>query len=121
MEALAGLSYKKGGHKVGLEVLRIQNGDSKAGRLIQANLELNSSVIQRDNLEYSQREITNIVLSGKHAFGKGKLALDWKLSPTLVNVDEPDVRTTGFDITEAGNPVLRPAVGADVTRIYRYQ
>ncbi|MFN8319452.1 MAG: TonB-dependent receptor [Saprospiraceae bacterium] len=118
--ALAGLSYKKGGHKVGLEVLRIQNGDSKAGRLIQANLELNSSVIQRDNLEYSQREITNIVLSGKHAFGKGKLALDWKLSPTLVNVDEPDVRTTGFDITEAGNPVLRPAVGADVTRIYRY-
>lgn len=118
--ALGGLSYKKGGHKVGLEVLRIQNGDTKSARLTQANLELNSSVIQRDNLEYSQRAITNLVLSGKHAFAKGKLSMDWKLSPTFVSVDEPDVRTTGFDITEEGTPVLRPAVGADVTRIYRY-
>jgi len=117
--ALGGLSYKKGNNKVGLEVLRIQSGESKAGRLTQANLELNSSVIQRDNLEYYQREITNVSLSGKHALAKGRLAVDWKLSPTLVNVNEPDIRTTGFDVTEAGNPVLRPAVGAEVTRIYR--
>ncbi|MBK8700917.1 MAG: TonB-dependent receptor [Saprospiraceae bacterium] len=118
--ALGGISYKKAGHKIGLEVLRIQSADSKAARLTQANLEINSSVIQRDNLEFYQREITNLALSGKHMFAKGKLSLDWKLSPTLVSVDEPDIRTTGFDITEEGNPVLRPAVGAEVTRIYRY-
>ena len=118
--ALGGISYKKAGHKIGLEVLRIQSGESKAGKIKQANLEINSSVIQRDNLEYYQREITNVSLSGKHVLAKGKLAIDWKLSPTFVSVDEPDIRTTGFDITEEGNPVLRPAVGAEVTRIFRY-
>lgn len=116
--ALGGISFKSKKNKVSLDVLKIQNGESKSAKLTQANVELNSSVIQRDNLEYYERSITNISLSGRHNLAE-KLTLNWRLSPTIVGVDEPDIRTTGFDITEAENPVLRPAVGADVTRIYR--
>ncbi|MFM2392671.1 MAG: hypothetical protein RLZZ546_648, partial [Bacteroidota bacterium] len=116
--ALGGLSYKNAKNKIKFELLHIQNADSKSAVLNAANLEFNSSVILRNNLEYTQRQITNLSLTGKHNLSEAMI-VEWRLSPTFVKVIEPDIRTTGFDITEASNPVIRPAVGADVTRIFR--
>ena len=117
--ALGGLSYKYKNHKLSLQALHVQSGEQKAGIFTQEDLVFNNSLIVRDNLEYYQRAITNIGLTGNHAFAKGKYELDWKLSPSLVNVDEPDIKTTGFDNFD-GQPLIRPAVGAEVSRIYRY-
>lgn len=117
--ALGGLSYKYKNHKISLQALHIQSGEKKAGKFIQEDQEFNFSLISRDNLEYYQRAITNVSLTGNHAFNKGKLELDWKLSPSFVSVDEPDIRTTGFD-SYSGVPIIRPSVGAEVSRIYRY-
>jgi TonB-dependent receptor len=116
---LGALSYKKGNNKISIEAMRIQSSDSKAAILTQANMELNSSIIERNSLEFYQRSISNLTVSGKHELSEGKIIVDWKLSPSITSVVEPDIRTTGFDITEAGNPILRPSVGAEVTRIYR--
>lgn len=116
--AIGGLSYKNAKNKIKLEALHIQNADTKSAVLNAANLEFNSSVILKNNLEYTQRQITNVSLTGKHNLSE-VFTIDWRLSPTIVNVSEPDIRTTGFDITDESNPVIRPAVGADVTRIFR--
>jgi outer membrane receptor protein involved in Fe transport len=119
LSGLGGLTYKKGNHRIGLDVFRIQNGESKATKLKQSNLELNSSVIQRDNLEYAQREITTIILNGKHTNKTGNFHTKWSVSPTFIEMDEPDIRTSGFDISNGEAPILRPSVGAEVARIYR--
>lgn len=117
--ALGGLSYKYKNHKISLQALRVQSGEKKAGQFIQEEIVFNNALISRDNLEYYQRSITNFNLTGNHAFGKGKLEVSWILSPSFVNVDEPDIRTTGFDNFD-GIPLIRPAVGAEISRIYRY-
>ena len=118
---LAGTSYKYKNHKLSIEALRIQNGESKAAKINAQNYEINVSDIRRDNLEYAQREITNINISGKHTLGEsGKWNIDWKFAPTFVKVDEPDMRTAGFDYLGSEEPMIRPSVGAEVTRFYRY-
>ncbi len=119
--ALGGLSYKLRNHKVGLQVFRVQDADKIGGKFTQLDLEFNDSKILRDNAEYYQRAITNIALTGEHALGNdGKMKFSWKFTPSIVNLTEPDIRTTGFDVTNPDEaPSIFPSIGADITRIWR--
>jgi TonB-dependent receptor len=69
--------------------------------------------------------VDNYILNGKHSFLAGDLDLEWKVMPTMANVDEPDIRVTGFekvtnDTDGSVSYEIRPAVGADVNRAWRY-
>ncbi len=119
--ALGGVSYKLKNHKFGVQVFKVQDADKIGGKFLQADLEFNDSKIQRDNVEYYQRSITNVAVTGGHVFGKdANLKIDWKFAPSFVDLSEPDIRTTGFDVTEEGEePAIFPSIGADITRIWR--
>ncbi|WP_200975538.1 TonB-dependent receptor [Echinicola sp. 20G] len=109
---MAGLAYKTGMSKYKLNFLRLQNGESKVG---QFDFESNNvgTVYGADqyNIEYSERSLTNILLSGEHKLGPtNDWELNWKLSPTRSVIEDPDVRILRFrDInnsisTEVGLP-----------------
>ena len=119
LSGLAGFSVKYKRNKVGINLLRIQNGESTAGKFIQETYILNSNTIYQDNVEYAQRSITNANLKGEHVLDKnGNLRIDWSLSPTLSNIQDKDVRVTPFRFDQ-GNYSIEPSEGAQPRRLYR--
>ncbi|WP_163715144.1 TonB-dependent receptor [Mangrovibacterium lignilyticum] len=101
--ALAGLALKSTKAKYRLNFLHLQNGESQAAIF---NYEKNNygttiSGIQH-NIEYSQRALTNVLLSGKYNYYDKGWEIEWKLSPTLSKIDEPDIRFTRY-LVENGN------------------
>ncbi|MGH1334737.1 MAG: TonB-dependent receptor domain-containing protein [Aureispira sp.] len=114
--AIGGLAYKTNVSKVKLTVLHLQNGVSRAGEFKINNFA--NAVGQSgyeavsDNLEYNQRSLSNVLLSGSHIFDASNWEVDWKLSPTYSTSFDPDIRKTPFSYDgsysfssgEAGNP-----------------
>ena len=141
--ALAVLAYKKKYSKIRLTAMRLQNGEKRAG---QFNIDNSGEAVGqsgylgiRDNLEYNQRSLSNILLNGVHTFGNNGWELDWRVSPTLSTSDDPDIRVAGLSVGgpkgyqinagEVGNPqrVWRSLsetniVGkADLTKKYKFK
>ncbi|NNJ56714.1 MAG: TonB-dependent receptor plug domain-containing protein, partial [Bacteroidia bacterium] len=120
--ALAGGAFKAGTNKYSISFFRTQNGESRSAQLWQEDYRENPYVMLRNNLEYTQRSVTNILLAGKHSMDSAKWKLEWKLSPTFSKIDEPDIRLTAFELTDDINPVyiISPSTGAVASRTYRY-
>lgn len=114
--AIAGLAYKTNTSKIKFTLLHLQNGESRTGQFEIENFA--GAVGQSgynavsDNLEYNQRSLSNLLISGSHIFDKSKWEIDWKLSPTYSTSSDPDIRKTAFSYNgtysfasgEAGNP-----------------
>jgi len=119
---LGGLAYKTAKSKYRLTVMRLQNGESRAG---QFSIDNNGDAVGQsgfladsDNLEYNQRSLTNILLNGTHVIeGKG-WEIDWRLSPTLSTSDDPDIRKAAFSTT-AVRPFINAGEGGNPSRIWR--
>ena len=117
--ALAGGALKTDRSKLSLSVLHSQNGTSKAAFIRTENFEFNPSILQRDVIEYTERSVSNILVSGKHTLGSdGNLDINWKLSPTFSRMNEPDIRQVSYETTN-GEFEINRSVGANVTRTYR--
>lgn len=111
------LKYKK--HRFALSLLRSQMGQNKAAKIVSTGGEDNTlEAIYKDVIEYSEKSITNIMLSGKHVFDQSKMEIEWKIAPTLSQINEPDIRQTGFELID-GTLQIRPSTGAVVERVWR--
>lgn len=120
ISGLAGVSLKGLTSKYKLNVLHIQNGESSAAYLRQDNFNVNSNVIFKDVLTYTERSITNILLNGEHANEDGSWKVSWKLAPTLSKIYDKDLRTTPFRFNdETGNFSISPSESGDPSRIWR--
>jgi hypothetical protein len=116
---LAGFAIKFNKHKIGLNVLRIQNGESTAGLFKQETFILNSATLIQDNIEYSERSISNLNIKGEHSLGNAdKFRIDWAFSPTSSNIQDKDVRVTPFRLDE-GQYSIQPSEGAQPKRLFR--
>ena len=108
---LAGIALKTQHSKYKLNILHLQNGESKAGTFdfINTNLGANFEAKQY-NLEYSQRGLSSVLLSGSHFIKGGAWEVNWKLAPTRSTIEDPDIRFTRFRLptntisTEVGLP-----------------
>jgi hypothetical protein len=98
---LAGGALKTKHSKYTLNLLVLQNGESKAGIFDYTGND-QGSVFQglQHNLEYSQRTLANILLSGKHYFDGDSWNITWKISPTISRIEDPDIRFTRYEIRE---------------------
>jgi hypothetical protein len=111
--ALGGLALKSTKAKYRINFLHLQNGESKAAIFDyeKNNYGTTISGIQH-NIEYSQRSLTNVLLSGNYNYYDKGWQIEWKLSPTLSRIDEPDIRFTRYLVendryiigTESGFP-----------------
>lgn len=133
---LASVAIKSLNSKVKLNVLHIQNGESKAGIFYFENSNLGANFeANQYNLEYTQRTLTNILLNGTHKWQDGKWEFDWKFAPTRSAIEDPDIRFTRFRLptntigTEVGLPEriwrfleeYNFASKADFTREYKFR
>lgn len=95
---LAGLALKTQKSKYSVNLLHLQNGETKAGVFDYIGSDKGSVFTAfQHNLEYSQRELTNLLLSGKHFFSDRNWEVEWKLSPTRSKIEDPDVRFTRYE------------------------
>jgi hypothetical protein len=111
ISGLVGFAIKTQKSKIRINLLKLQNGESKAGEFDFSKSNQGSvfSGIQH-NLEYNQRSMTNLLINGKHFF-KG-WDINWKISPTISSIEDPDVRFTRYEVrdgaysisTESGFP-----------------
>lgn len=93
MSGLGGIAVKTKKSKYRVNIIHLQNGESKAGVFdyVGSDQGSNFSGIQH-NLEYSQRSLTNVLIDGKHSLRDSKWDIVWKLSPTLSVINDPDTR-----------------------------
>lgn len=117
LSGMAGFNYKAGSSKYSLNLLHIQNGESRAA--IYDHKERVSNYIDalKYNLDYGQRRVSNLLLSGKHSNDDATFLTEWKVSPTLVSADDKDVRNTTF-VREGSSWTIRSDAGVP-TRIWR--
>ena len=120
---LAGIAFKSLKHKFKLTAMHLQNGESSAG---QFNVNNNSDAVGQsgflafaNNLEYSQRGLTNLLLNGKHYLGEeGSWTVDWRVSPTISKIEEPDIRKASFTVDN--DPIFAAGAGGNPQRLWRY-
>jgi hypothetical protein len=94
---LAGIALKTKTSKYKLNLLHLQNGESKAGIFSFENTNLGANFeATQYNLEYSQRGLSSILLSGSHFIKGGSWEVNWKLAPTRSTIEDPDIRFTRF-------------------------
>lgn len=94
---LAGIALKTDHSKYKLNVMHLQNGESKAGEFNFINTNLGANFEARQyNLEYSQRALTSVLLGGTHFFNGRDWEINWKIAPTRSTIADPDIRFTRF-------------------------
>lgn len=113
LSGMAGFAIKTVNSKFILNALHLQNGESKAGVFDYFNDDQGSEFYGiQTNLEYSERAMTNVLLSGKHYIPGRGWDIEWKISPTRSRLEDPDIRYTRYELrdgdyvlgTEAGMP-----------------
>ena len=119
LSGLIGGAVKFKNHRIGLQGIRLQNGISRVANQFDAKSQSSSALLKREILEYAERSVTNINLSGKHLFQDGKYTVNWSAAPTFIEVDEPDIRFTAFERFPDGTFQIAPSVGADISRTWR--
>lgn len=120
---LAGLAYKGQYSKLKFNFLHLQNGESTAGNFDIDNdgeaVGQSGYFAYSNNLEYNQRSLTNLLLNGQHSFKNESWNLDWRISPTFSNLEDPDIRRTVF--TESPGKInFAAGAGGNPNRIWRY-
>ncbi len=108
---LGSIALKSKSDKFNLNLMHIQNGESRAGDFFFQNTVQGANWDAKQyNLEYNQRSLTNLFLTGKHIRDRGNWIIEWKIAPTRSALSDPDIRVTRIrvpDLTvssEAGFP-----------------
>jgi len=111
LSGLAGFAVKTVNSKYRINILHLQNGESKAGIFDYKSTDQGSNFegIQH-NLEYNQRSLTNLLLDGKHSINGSDWNIVWKLSPTISKISDPDVRFARY-VVENGNYLVNTESG----------
>lgn len=111
--------------KLNVNLFHTQNGTKSASYIRENNVEGNQAILIKQGLQYSQRRITNLDVTGTHQFTEWKIR--WDVAPTLANISDPDLRSTVLEevhnIDANGDTTytyeLNPATGSQIRRIYR--
>lgn len=113
---MAGIALKTEASKFRLNLLHLQNGESKAGEFDFENSNLGANFEAKQyNLEYGQRSLSSILLGGTHYLSGNMWEINWKLAPTLSQISDPDIRFTRFRLP---NNTISSEVGLPA-RIWR--
>jgi len=123
---LAGIAFKTTSSKYKLTGMHLQNGNSKATNFLIDNSQSapgqSGYIGDEYSLEYGERSISNILLNGTHYFDKTKWKIDWRLSPTLSKLEDPDVRNTTYTLRgDKSNPnyIFNAGAGGFPSRLWR--
>jgi len=118
LSGMLGFAIKSNSSKYIINLLHLQNGESKAGIFDYRGSDQGSIFDGlQHNLDYSERSLSNLLINGEHTFNESKWKLVWKLSPTYANIQDPDIRFTRYEEKDG-----RYSIGTEVgfpERIWR--
>lgn len=114
---LASAAIKFDKHNFSATVFRTQNGQSDASHRIGRDFDQTQATLDENILTYSQRSVTNGLLTGTHQLGK--MRMDWKNSYTIARTYDPDFRETAINISDPDMPTLNTGAGAGIRRFWR--
>ncbi len=120
---ILGMAYKTNLKKFRMTLIHLQNGESRAGQFWIDNDE--SAVGQSgfkafsNNLEYTQRSLTNLLINGIVARPEKGVEIDWRFAPTLSLSTDPDIRKTAFTYGNT-DTLFAAGAGGNPSRIWRY-
>ena len=106
LSAMAGGAIKINNAKYKLNVLHLQNAEKKAGLFFLNNYESNFNTVKKENLDFSERSISNLLLSGTHNLDEGKTKVEWKISPTYSKIRDKDVRESAYEVEIIDNDTV---------------
>ena len=87
---MGGVSYKTNNSKLKLNLLHIQNGESSAGSFFQSRFDTDFINLKKDNLEYTERAISNLLFSGTMTIMEiGKLKVNQQDHRYKTRMQEP--------------------------------
>jgi len=111
ISGLAGFAVKTNNSKYRINLIHLQNGESKAGIFDYKSTDQGSNFegIQH-NLEYNQRSLTNLLIDGKHSINGSDWNIVWKLSPTISKIADPDARFARY-VVENNNYLVNTESG----------
>ena len=103
ISGLAGFALKSTNSKYRLNLMHLQNGESKAGIFEYTSTDEGSEFVAfQHTLDYSQRSLSNLLIAGEHTFGDSPWEIDWKISPTYSRIYDPDVRFVRYEYQDDG-------------------
>ena len=119
---LGGLALKGQLSKIRLTAMHLQNGVNTAGQFYIDNdgeaVGQSGYNAYANTLEYNQRGLTNLLLNGEHHLADDKWVIDWRVSPTWSNIQDPDVRRTAFTYSNT-DTTFSAGAGGNPSRIWR--
>lgn len=112
LSGMAGFAIKTSKSKYRIKLLHLQNGESRAGIFDYTGADKGSifNALQY-NLDYSQRSVTNLLIDGKHYNNNSDWEIEWKISPTLSKLSDPDVRFLRYELEDNGSVKIGTEVG----------
>jgi len=116
LNGLVGLNYKTEKSKYSINLIHIQNGESNASNPHKYEYFSNTIEISGNYLDFNQRSISNLQLSGKHANDDASFTTEWTLSPTYSSIQDKDVRYTPFEYKSNLNEYQITPSGAGAPR-----
>lgn len=125
LNGMLGLTYKTDKSKFKANLLHIQNGESTAGffnqDISQDGVGGGIEPLIKNSLTYTERSITNLLLSGKHRMSNDENAfnLEWKLSPTFSKVMDKAHRITPFQQSGEGQFFVSPSASTFPIQLWR--
>lgn len=119
LSGLVGLSLKGERSKYKLNILHLQNGVSTAAAFRESSFIYSSNTLVKDVMDYNQKSVSNLLLTGKHYFQEGSLTAEWKFSPTINTNYDKDIRVTPFRVDDGGFQI-EPSESGDPMRIWRF-
>ena len=112
------INFKKS--TVSATLFHSQNGVGRAAEFISQNFDATKATLYKDAIDYSQKSVTNFLLTGKHQLKNEKWDFNWKLAPSYSKVIDPDVRSTKLSYDKDTKKFsLKMGDGAGIDRYFR--
>ncbi len=112
LSGLAGFSIKTHTSRYRVNLLHIQNGESKAGEFDFIGSDQGSDFVSiQYGLDYSQRSLSHLLIDGTHSKTQRNLNINWKLAATYSNLSDPDVRFTRYEVLDDNSYRIGTEVG----------
>jgi TonB-dependent receptor len=113
--ALFAAAYKTQKNKYTLQLFHTQNGESTASKRAQYD-GFNEINTISDILTYTQRSMSNALVTGKHKLNK--IDMEWKNSFTYSKISDPDLRIMQFRVIDS-DTILEAGGSSRSNRIFR--
>lgn len=104
LSGMLGLTLNTSKSKYNFNLLHLQNGTSTAG-IFDYDKTDQGAVFSgfQHNLEYAERSLSNVIVSGDHKFTDNDWELAWASSTSLSSIDNPDIRFTRYEERNDGS------------------